>query len=252
MKEMKIVPEGDRALTADFGNEIREDINDRVHLLAEWLQGQKIRGVEELLPTYRSLMVFYDPAQISFGELKERIEECRIQSGGESAGKRTILHVPCCYGGTFGPDLAGMEALTGLTAEEIIRIHSGTAYKIYMLGFLPGFVYLGGLDERIAVPRLESPRTRIPAGSVGIGGNQTGVYPLDSPGGWRLIGSTPLRFYDPDAADPILCRAGEYIRFDPVSPEEYGEIARAVRDGVWHMETEVQEVTPENRDGRSV
>ena len=114
-----------------------------------------------------------------------------------------------------------MAELTGLSPQEIIRIHSGTDYRVYMLGFLPGFVYLGGLDPRIAVPRLQVPRVEIPAGSVAIGGSQTGVYPIASPGGWRLIGSTPLAFYDPEREKPILCEAGDFIRFVPITPEEY-------------------------------
>ena len=136
---------------------------------------------------------------------------------------KMVLQVPCCYD---GPDLDGMTALTGLSREEIIAIHSGVDYKIYMMGFLPGFVYLGGLDKRICVPRLETPRTRIEPGSVGIGGSQTGVYPVASPGGWRILGRTYLKFYDPNRTEPILCRAGQYIRFVPISREAYEEGAR--------------------------
>ena len=114
-----------------------------------------------------------------------------------------------------------LAALTGLSEKEIIDIHAGTEYRVYMLGFLPGFVYLGGMDERIAAPRLKTPRVSIPAGSVGIGGSQTGVYPMASPGGWRLIGMTPTPFYDPTSENPVLCEAGDYIRFVPITPDEY-------------------------------
>ena len=124
-----------------------------------------------------------------------------------------------------------MEEITGLSAQEIVRIHSAVDYRIYMLGFLPGFPYLGGLDKRIEASRLPSPRKAIPAGSVGIGGNQTGVYPMESPGGWRLIGRTPLPFYDPAAARPVLCQAGEFIRFVPISAEEFADIQRRVAEG---------------------
>ncbi|MBQ2047711.1 MAG: 5-oxoprolinase subunit PxpB, partial [Schwartzia sp.] len=121
-------------------------------------------------------------------------------------------------------DLIDMEKVTGLSREEIVKIHSGTDYRVYMLGFLPGFAYLGGLDERIAAPRLKTPRLSIPAGSVAIGGNQTGVYPIASPGGWRIIGSTPIEFYNPNREEPILCKAGDYIRFVPIGEDEYDEI----------------------------
>ena len=135
--------------------------------------------------------------------------------------ERRVLEIPCCYGGAYGEDLAGLAELTGLSEQEIVAIHSGREYRVYMLGFLPGFVYLGGMDERIAAPRLSSPRVSIPAGSVGIGGSQTGVYPMASPGGWRLIGMTPVAFYDPGREKPVLCEAGDYIRFVPIPPEEY-------------------------------
>ena len=146
------------------------------------------------------------------------------------------LLVPCCYGNEFGPDLADMSSMLGLSEEEIIRLHSTPDYKIYMLGFLPGFVYLGGLDERIHAKRLDSPRTAIPKGSVGIGGSQTGVYPIASPGGWRLIGSTPLEFYNPLREEPILCKAGERLRFVPIDQKEYELIKKDVENGTYHPE----------------
>lgn len=202
------------------------------------LKESNVPGIQEMLPSYRALMICYDPMQISYAELSEKITQmhalCEKEEGG--ARSRIIRLIPCCYGGEYGEDLEGMEKLTGLSQEEIIRIHAGTDYKIYMLGFLPGFVYLGGMDERIAAPRLESPRVAIPAGSVGIGGKQTGVYPIASPGGWRLIGTTPVKFYDPKAEKPILCNAGEYIRFQPVSKEEYRSIESKIQEGSWKPE----------------
>lgn len=221
MADMKILPAGDRALVADFGNVISEDVNRKVNALKKVLLAEKVAGVREMIPTYRSLLVEYNPAVISMQALRARIEAADIEGAAAETEKRRVLEIPCCYGGQYGEDLAGLAELTGLSEKEIIDIHAGTEYRVYMLGFLPGFVYLGGMDERIAAPRLNSPRVSIPAGSVGIGGSQTGVYPMASPGGWRLIGMTPVSFYDPKRENPVLCEAGDYIRFVPISPEEY-------------------------------
>ena len=218
---MRILPAGDRALVADFGNVISEDVNRKVNALKKALLAEKVAGVREMIPTYRSLLVEYNPAVISMQALRARIEAANIEGAAAETGTRRVLEIPCCYGGQYGEDLAGLAELTGLSEKEIIDIHAGTEYRVYMLGFLPGFVYLGGMDERIAAPRLNSPRVSSPAGSVGIGGSQTGVYPMASPGGWRLIGMTPVSFYDPKREKPVLCEAGDYIRFVPISPEEY-------------------------------
>ncbi len=235
---MKIYPVGDMALSVDFGNVISEEINEKVMQLEHVLQEEKIPGILEMLPSYRALLVRYNPAELSYAQLSEKIGKAQERGGSQETHSRrkTIRLIPCCYGGRYGEDLKGMETLTGLSEQEIIAIHSGTDYKIYMLGFLPGFVYLGGMDERIAASRLDVPRVAIPAGSVGIGGKQTGVYPIASPGGWRLIGSTPVRFYDPAAKKPILCSAGEYIRFVPVSESEYEKIAADIAAGTYRAE----------------
>lgn len=217
MEPVRFYPAGDCALVAEFGQEIDDAVNDRVHGMALWLRRQSIPGVREVLPTFRSLMVYYDPLRISYGKLVRRLSGCPADVGAALSEKRQVLEVPCCYD---GPDLPGMEELTGLSRDQIIQIHSGTDYRVYMMGFLPGFVYLGGLDSRICVPRLPTPRTRIEPGSVGIGGSQTGVYPVASPGGWRILGYTPLKFYDPARENPILCRAGMVLRFVPITRAE--------------------------------
>lgn len=236
-EKVKYLPAGDRALVAEFGRVIDETVNARVHQLSRALEEHPIRGVTETIPTFRSLMICYDPSVISYRALTHKLDRLELAAGGPGAGKRRILEVPCLYD---GEDLADMEQLTGLSREEIISLHSGTVYKIFMLGFLPGFVYLGGLDPRLCAPRLTVPRTKIPAGSVGIGGNQTGVYPIASPGGWRLLGRTPLRFYDPLRPKPILCSAGEYIHFVPISEEKFHALDVQIKNGtcepVWREE----------------
>ena len=213
-------------MVADFGNVISEDVNRKVNALKKSLLAEKAAGVREMIPTYRSLLVEYNPAVISLQELSRRIEAANIDGAAADTEKKRVLEIPCCYGGKYGEDLAGMAELTGLSEKEIIDIHAGTEYRVYMLGFLPGFVYLGGMDQRIAAPRLKTPRVSIPAGSVGIGGSQTGVYPMASPGGWRLIGMTPVAFYDPTREKPVLCEAGDYIRFVPISPDEYDRLKK--------------------------
>lgn len=228
MIDARFLTAGDSAMVVEFGNAIDEKINDKVHALANLLEKKNIEGVIETLPTFRSLMVVYDYTIITFEELRTKIQNLELEDGESGIRARKIIEIPCCYGARFGVDLSDMEKITGIDRDEIIKIHSGTDYKIYMLGFLPGFVYLGGLDKRINAPRLKTPRLKISPGAVGIGGSQTGVYPLASPGGWRLIGGTPLDFYNPERSEPVLCRAGEYIRFKPVNIDEYYDIRHLV------------------------
>lgn len=229
-------PVGDQAVLCEFNNAIAEEINNQVHNLAKHILNRHIRGVTELLPTYRSLLVFYDSSVVAYRHLASIIGSINIEDEKEEMQDRKIRIVPCLYGGEYGPDLQQMSHQLGMPSDQIIDIHQSVDYKIYMLGFLPGFVYLGGLDKRIHMPRLDVPRTKIPARSVGIGGNQTGVYPMDSPGGWRLIGSTPLDFYNPTKEPPVLCSAGEYIRFVSVSEKDYEMIRKDVEAGVYEAE----------------
>lgn len=237
---MKFLTAGDRGLVVEFGNEISEITNNQVHAFARQVTAKKIKGIMEVVPTFRSLMIYYDPDFISYNKLVRILSTIQISEKDAGSGKKKVLQIPCCYEIPFGEDLADMEQILGLSRQEIIQIHSSIDYKIYMLGFLPGFVYLGGLDPRIETPRLKTPRVKIDAGSVGIGGNQTGVYPVASPGGWRLIGNTPVKFYDPKSEEPFVCQAGEYIHFVPITYEEYRHIEQMVATGKYQKEyTEV-------------
>ena len=232
---MKLMAAGDQVLVAEFGDQIDERINDQVHALAAKIEGQNIPGIGEVVPTFRSLLVYYDSYRLSYEETAGTIRRLAEHLETEKAAKKRIYQIPCCYGARFGQDLANMEKLTGLDRQEIIEIHSSVDYKVYMMGFLPGFAYLGGLDERIHVPRLKTPRLKISRGAVGIGGSQTGIYPMDSPGGWQLMGETPIDMYDPNREQPVLVQAGDYIRFVPISIMDYYDIRRAALDGTYQV-----------------
>ena len=232
---MKIMPAGDEALVIEFGREIDEGINSMVQEMSEKIEKSRIKGVRETLPTYRSLMIFYDGQLTGFRKLSREIKKIKLSKKNSVLINKTIIEIPCCYEERFAPDMKDIEEISGLNTKEIIDLHTGKDYRIYMLGFLPGFVYLGGLDEKIAAPRLKTPRTRIPAGAVGIGGKQTGIYPVDSPGGWRLIGSTPLELYNAEREEPVLLKAGDYLRFTSISMKEYELIRTDVKNGSYRL-----------------
>lgn len=238
MREVKFLRAGDCALTVEFGSAVDPKINDQVHALAAKLKKDNVPGIREVVPAFRSLTIYYDPLKTSFQAVRQNILSYGNISQEGGTVKKRILKIPCCYGARFGCDLADMEAYTGLDRDEIIAIHSSVDYRIYMMGFLPGFVYLGGLDKRIEMPRLKTPRVKILPGAVGIGGSQTGVYPVASPGGWRLLGGTPVEFYDPGRKEPVLCKAGEYIRFVPITINDYYDIRRMVSKGEYEPEVE--------------
>lgn len=217
-----ILPCGDCAVTVQIGTVISEEVNREVVAVLHALHQAAIQGVQELVPSYTSICIHYDPFLLSFDQLKEILSNLEITISMQAEAQAAVVQIPVCYGGEYGPDLSFVAEHNGLSVEEVIRRHSSGNYLVYMLGFLPGFAYMGGMDETIACPRLESPRTKIPAGSVGIAGAQTGIYPLNSPGGWQLIGRTPLKMFSlaGDAAQFALA-AGDRVQFVPITEEQY-------------------------------
>lgn len=223
---MKIKAVGDRAVLAELGDSINESVNRMVMELNKTVRASQMEGILETVPAFCSLLVYYDPLVTDYDTVSAFLLNLSAAASDHREQAGALVEIPVCYGGSFGPDLAFVAEHAGLKEEEVIRLHSGRDYRIYMLGFLPGFPYLGGMDERIVTPRLNVPRTLIPAGSVGIGGEQTGIYPMESPGGWQLIGRTPFRLFDPDNGQKRLYEAGDTIRFVPVSSREFEEISQ--------------------------
>ena len=220
MENVRFLPCGDQAVTVEWGSTIDEHINRQVHAFARKVEALSHPAITEVVPTYRSATVHYRPEVFSYEELKQLLLSL-TQGSAEEAEELPVVEIPVCYGGEYGPDLLEVAQHCSLTPEEVIARHTAPTYRIYMLGFTPGFPYLGGMDPSIAAPRRKEPRIHIPAGSVGIAGEQTGVYPIVSPGGWQLIGRTPLRLFDPQREQPILLSAGAGIRFVPIDEETF-------------------------------
>jgi inhibitor of KinA len=217
----ELMPLGDAALVVQFGEQIDRATHQRVRALAEYLDEHPLPGLVEYTPAYTTLTLFYDPGRWLYRELQVTVERLLAELGRRTAPPPRTVEIPVCYGGEFGPDLEWVAQHTGLSAEDVVRIHAGAEYLTYLIGFAPGFPYLGGMPAQIAAPRRAAPRLRIPAGSVGIAGTQTGVYPIETPGGWQLIGRTPRALFRPQAHPPSLLRAGDLVRFRPISRERY-------------------------------
>lgn len=226
-------PLGDSAVLVYFGNSISEEVHLAIKRFLFILEAHKVDGVIEVVPSYTNVCVYYNVAVVNEWELKgaspyEKIviylQNLLEKDVEVIAEKQRLIEIPVCYGGVYGPDLKEVAAYHKLSEQQVINIHTGNEYLIYMLGFAPGFAFMGGMDERIATPRKETPRLKIPAGSVGIAGKQTGIYPFETPGGWQIIGRTPLKLFLPHKNPPTLLQAGDRIRFVPISEKEYMEL----------------------------
>jgi inhibitor of KinA len=219
--EIEVFPASDNTLLVRFESRSESEASEQVVALAWQLQHEKqTNRILNLHPAYETLLIRFDPLVESHTGI-EALVRSHLEAKLPDLPARKQVEVPVCYGGAFGPDLGEVARLTQLTAAQVVDIHSSVTYRVCFLGFAPGFPYLGGMDRRIAVPRLDSPRKEVARGTVGIADEQTGIYPVKSPGGWRLIGRTPLKLFRPDEANPSLILPGDRVRFRPIAPDEY-------------------------------
>ncbi|PYV90016.1 MAG: allophanate hydrolase [Acidobacteria bacterium] len=219
--QRRYLASGDRMVLVEFPEEISQEVNSQVHEMAAVVETTRIPGVAEWVPAYRTLGIVYNPMETSFRSLIESLEQIEGLGGQAQAGRSRRIEIPVSYGGEMGPDLDFVAQHNQLTTDEVIRLHTASEYLVYLLGFTPGFPYLGGMAPEIAAPRLAEPRSHVPAGSVAIGGSQTGIYPIESPGGWRIIGRTPLKLFDLSRNSPFLLKAGDSVRFRSITLEEF-------------------------------
>ena len=219
-EQPRFLPAGDAAMTVELGDAISAELNERVLALDAALRAADVAGVVETVPTYRSLMIHYDPAVLSASALRARLDELRPDPGLQRSGVR-LWRIPVAYGGPYGIDLEHVAERHGLTPQKAVELHSAAEYRVYMIGFAPGFSYLGGLDPRLYTPRRTDPRARTPAGSVSIGGIQAAVSSVEVPSGWHLLGRTPVRTFDLRREQPFLLSVGDAVRFEPIPHEEW-------------------------------
>lgn len=226
---------GDTALVVELGDQVNRAVSDRIIALADAIEAKAIPGVVELVPTFRSLMVHHDPLRVSHDELKAAIAPLLDDLGAVHHRER-LFTLPVCYGGECGPDLDEVAERTRLTPAEVIRLHTSVTYHVYSIGFLPGFPYMGDGPEELSLPRRETPRLRVPMGSVCIAFRQAGIYPLESPAGWHLLGRTPVRLFDTRRENAVLLAPGDKVRFKPISTEEFRRLADDAAKGRLEME----------------
>jgi inhibitor of KinA len=218
-------------MSVELGEEISVDVNTRVRALEYLIAHKAVPGVVETVPTYRALLVYYDPSIVGYDTLCAQLAALAEQATTTAMPPAREVELPCCYEGELGPDLEAAAQRLALSVDELVRLHAGAEYLIYFIGFTPGLPYMTGAPERLTIARLDSPRVKVPAGSVAIGGLQCCIYPVESPGGFWLLGRTPVRLYDPDAPEPILLKPGDRIRFRPIERREYDDIAARVAAG---------------------
>ena len=226
--EPRILPCGDSAVSVELADEIGRDVTARVLALDYLLRAEAVPGVVETVPSFRAVLVYYDPLAISPEDLHARLRALAARARPDVLPPSRTVELPCCYEGDLALELGPAAERLGLPAEEVVALHAGARYVVDFIGFTPGLPYLSGLPERLHIPRLETPRVKTPPGSVSIGGMQCCIYSVESPGGFWVLGRTPVPLYDPAAPDPILLRAGDHVRFRAIDRAEFDAIAAAV------------------------
>lgn len=212
---------GDRSVLVELGDEISPQVNRRVREFYVVLMESPIEGLIEIVPAYRSFLIIYDPLKLDLVMIKNRMEDLQKKIEGIEIPEPKTLEIPVVYGGEYGPDMEWVARYHNIRVEEVIQLHTGTTYQVYMIGFMPGFPYMGELPESLATPRRETPRTVIPQGSVAIAQRQTGIYPVESPGGWQILGRTPLKLFNPHHSPPTLLEMGDVVQFFSIGEEEF-------------------------------
>ena len=236
--EPRLLACGDRALSLELGDEISREVNARVLALEYLVRQEALPGVTETVPSFRSLLVYYDPFVVGYEELGAVLRALASRARPDLLPPARTVELPCCYGGELGFDLDAAAARLRLGSDEVVRLHAGAEYYVEFIGFTPGLPYMSGIPERLFISRLETPRLRTPAGSVSIGGMQCCIYSVESPGGFWVLGRTPVPLYDPASADPILLRAGDHVRFRVIDRTEFEAVVAAVAAGAYQPRIE--------------
>ncbi len=226
----RLLPLGDAAVTVEFGNESDPALNQWVIAFADRVRAQNWEGIRDVVPTYRSVTIHVDPRYLDVSTLTDQLHRLSYPLSHSTTSNGTQQTIPVLYGGEWGPDLEDVAAFARMSMADAIRLHASVDYRVYMLGFSPGFPYLGSVPQPLAMPRLATPRIAVPAGSIGIAGNQTGIYPISTPGGWRLIGRTPSVLYRPSSSKPFLLNPGDTVRFVPISLDEFDRLRHDQHD----------------------
>jgi inhibitor of KinA len=221
MSDARVVPAGDAAWLIELENRLDAEVNARAIAIGRAVRASGLAGLRDVVTGYRSVAVYVDPAVVEALDTAERLSAIAHAAAAEPEDAARVIDVPVCYGGSFGPDLGEVAAFAGCTDDEVVALHAGRTYRVYLVGFVPGFPYMGTVDPRIAMPRRATPRVKVPAWSVGIAGEQTGIYPTETPGGWRLIGRTPMRMFDAERTPPCVFEAGDRARFTPITRDAF-------------------------------